>query len=98
LPAWPHHGAIALVERNPERFREDWHVLDRWCWLGTVKTIDAARGLATTSPRVFEADAARLAIRALCADPPWRLERVGLGPLQEPAATGLAQAPGPAGL
>jgi len=79
LPAWPHGGAVALVERNAGRFREDWHVFDRWCWLGTVKTIDAARALAATSPRVFEADAARLAIRASFSEPPWPLERVDLG-------------------
>jgi len=44
-----------------------------------VKSIDAARGLAATAPRVFEADAARLAIRALSAEPPWPLERIELG-------------------
>jgi hypothetical protein len=44
-----------------------------------VKTIDAARGLAATGPRVFEADAARLAIRSLLAESPWPLERVDLG-------------------
>jgi DNA polymerase-3 subunit epsilon len=79
LPSWPYRGAVALVERNAGRFREDWHVFDRWCWLGTVKTIDAARGLAMTSPRAFEADAARLAIRSLLAEAPWPLERVDLG-------------------
>jgi DNA polymerase-3 subunit epsilon len=78
MPAWPHAGALALVERNAERFREDWHVFDRWCWLGTVKTLDAARALALSGARNFEADAARLAIRALAADPPWPLERVEL--------------------
>jgi len=30
---------------------------------------------------VFEADAARLAIRATAPEPPWPLERVDLGPL-----------------
>jgi DNA polymerase-3 subunit epsilon len=64
LPPWPHAGAVALVERNPDRFREDWHVFDRWCWLGTVGTEDAALSLAATAPRVFEADAARIALAA----------------------------------
>jgi DNA polymerase-3 subunit epsilon len=91
LPAWPHHGAVALVERNAARFREDWHVFDRWCWLGTVKTIDAARGLAATAPRGFEADAARLAIRALSAEPPWPLERVEVGSLAGPLLDDGAQ-------
>jgi hypothetical protein len=43
-----------------------------------VKTVDAARGLAAAAPRVFEADAARLATRALLAEPPWPLERIDL--------------------
>ena len=65
IPAWPDDGPVALVERNAERFREDIHVFDRWCWLGTVKTLDAAAALARAAPRVFEADAARLALKAL---------------------------------
>jgi DNA polymerase-3 subunit epsilon len=81
MPEWPHRGPVALVERNAERFREDWHVFDRWCWLGTVKTQEAARSLATGGPRAFEADAARLAIRALSAAPPWPLERIELAAL-----------------
>lgn len=79
MPAWPHGGALALVERNAERFREDWHVFDRWCWLGSVKNFEAARALAATAPRRFEADAARLAMRALASEPAWPLERIALG-------------------
>ena len=78
MPAWPHPGAIALVERNAERFREDWHVFDRWCWLGTVQTFDAALTLARTTTRAFEADAARLAMRAARPEQAWTLERVEL--------------------
>jgi DNA polymerase-3 subunit epsilon len=80
LPEWPRPGAIALIERNAGRFREDWHVFDRWCWLGTVKTHDAALTLAACAERRFEADAARLAIRALGAEPRWPLEFVDLHP------------------
>ncbi len=65
LPAWPHAGAVALVERNPSRQREDWHVFDAWCWLGTVRTLDAAIALACTAPRVFEADLYRIARQAI---------------------------------
>jgi DNA polymerase-3 subunit epsilon len=64
LPVWPHAGPIALVERNAARFREDWHVFDRWCWLGTSGTEDAAWALAATALRTFEADAARVALGA----------------------------------
>jgi hypothetical protein len=81
LPGWPYRGAVALVERNAERFREDWHVFDRWCWLGTVRTDEAARSLAAGAPCRFVADAARLAIRALGDHSPWALERVDLASL-----------------
>jgi DNA polymerase-3 subunit epsilon len=78
LPDWPHRGPIALVERNAGRFREDWHVFDRWCWLGTVRTAQAARDLIRSAVRAFEGDAARLAIRALSAERPWPLALVEL--------------------
>ncbi len=60
VPRWPYEGAVALVERNQGRQREDWHVFDRWCWLGSVRTLDAALALARESPRVFEVDAYRI--------------------------------------
>jgi DNA polymerase-3 subunit epsilon len=64
IPPWPHDGPVALIERNAARLREDIHVFDRWCWLGSVATLDAAQALARTAPRIFEADAARLALQA----------------------------------
>ncbi|MFO1197720.1 MAG: exonuclease domain-containing protein [Burkholderiaceae bacterium] len=51
LPPWPRAGAIALVERDPARLREDWHVFDRWRWLGTVGSETAAIGLARERAR-----------------------------------------------
>jgi DNA polymerase-3 subunit epsilon len=78
LPEWPRTGTVALVERNSERLREDWHVFDRWCWLGTVKSHDAAAELARSADRHFEADAARLAVQALSGAPPWPVEVVDL--------------------
>ena len=65
IPSWPYGGPIALVERNVSRQREQMHAFDRWCWLGTVGTFDAAEALARTAPRRFEADAARLALQAI---------------------------------
>jgi DNA polymerase-3 subunit epsilon len=85
LPQWPHANAIALVERNPERFQEDWHVFDQWCWLGTVKSLNAAFDLARTAARVFDADAARLASQALSDRSPWRLAKVELSNACPPA-------------
>jgi DNA polymerase-3 subunit epsilon len=80
LPRWPHANPIALVERNTERFQEQWHVFDQWCWLGTVKSRNAAVDLARTAPRLFEADAARLAVQALSARSPWQLAVIELPP------------------
>ncbi|MGH6609795.1 MAG: hypothetical protein ACRECQ_06040, partial [Burkholderiaceae bacterium] len=74
LPEWPYTNAIALVERNDERFQEQWHVFDRWCWLGTVKSFDAAAELARHALRVFEADVARLAVQALSGTKAWNLQ------------------------
>jgi DNA polymerase-3 subunit epsilon len=82
LPPWNRPGAVALVERNAHRFREDWHVIDRWCWLGTVKTFEAARQLAAQAPCRFEADTARLARRALGNAAPWALDLIELAPLE----------------
>ena len=92
LPEWPHAGAIALVERNDERFQEQWHVFDRWCWLGTVKSPNAALDLAHDAPRVFEADAARLAVQALSARGPWPLTKVELAANASPLAPALPPA------
>jgi DNA polymerase-3 subunit epsilon len=63
--AWPHSGAVAIAERNDGRFREDIHVFDRWCWLGSVKSLDAASALAREAPRTFEPDTYRIAREAL---------------------------------
>lgn len=87
LPSWPHRGAVALIERNADRLREGIHVFDRWCWLGSVQSLHAACELATTAPRVFEADAARLAVQALGGATRWQLETVEL-------PTGTRQDPG----
>ena len=78
LPCWPYEYAVALVEENSERFQQQWHVFDHWCWLGTVKTFDAAIELARNAPRVFEADAARLAIQTLAGRSAWKVTTVEL--------------------
>ena len=80
LPAWEYDGAVALVEDNAERFQQQWHVFDRWCWLGSVRSLPAALELARTAPRVFDADAARLAVQALSARSSWNLRLLTLEP------------------
>jgi DNA polymerase-3 subunit epsilon len=66
IPPWPFDGPVALVERRDDGLREDLHVLDRWCWLGSVRTLDAASALARSdAPRRFEADVYRIVRSAL---------------------------------
>lgn len=77
IPPWPHAGAIALVERDPARHRETWHVADAWCLLGSVANLEAALALARSAPRQFDADNLRL-LRAALASPAWALEVIRL--------------------
>ena len=65
VPAWPYAGAVALIERDAGGLREDLHVFDRWCWLGTVRGHEAAEQLAAAGPRSFDADLYRIALKAL---------------------------------
>jgi DNA polymerase-3 subunit epsilon len=63
---WPYEGAVALIERRADGLREDLHVFDRWCWLGTVASLDAAHALAASqTARVFDADVYRIVRAAL---------------------------------
>jgi DNA polymerase-3 subunit epsilon len=70
VPAWPYAGAVALVEREAGGAREDLHVFDRWCWLGTAHSREAAAQLAAVAPRLFDADVYRIAQRSLAAGAP----------------------------
>ena len=63
LPSWPYQGRILLVETD-WRGQEDFHVLDRWRYLGTVQDpAEAARLDGLTVP--FDADVYRLLKRVL---------------------------------
>lgn len=37
LKVWPHAGPVALVERDEFGMQEDFHVFDRWCYLGRAR-------------------------------------------------------------
>ena len=67
IEPWPFAGAVVSVERDPQRFAEDWHVFDQWCYLGTVRNEQAAIELATRAEREFDPDTYKL-IRAAIAD------------------------------
>jgi DNA polymerase-3 subunit epsilon len=81
LPPWPYAGAVALVETNRLRGRDDWHVLDHWRWLGTVRSEDAALALARAAPAVaFDADVVRIVRQALARVARGLIEVVALAP------------------
>ena len=57
LQAWPFAGAIAWREGPAP---QPWHVVEDWCYLGSVAQLDAAAGLVTgtgvANPVRFDAD------------------------------------------
>lgn len=66
IARWPYEAAVALIERRADGLREQLHVFDRWCWLGSVASLDAAHALAAAeTPRRFDADVYRIARAAL---------------------------------
>ena len=83
IPSWPWPGPIALVERadavagppeavgslEAEGPREDWHVFDQWCHLGTAADEATAQALAAGADRRFEPAAYRLLRGALTQQP-----------------------------
>lgn len=69
VPAWPYPGPVALVERDAANGREDLHVVDRWCWLGTVSALAAAGELAARAAGAFDADVYRILRAALARAP-----------------------------
>jgi DNA polymerase-3 subunit epsilon len=69
IPPWPFDGPVALVERRSDGLREDLLVFDRWCRLGSVRSLEAAIALARSDvPRRFEADMYRILRTALGKD------------------------------
>ena len=57
LHQWPYAGAISIIEKSANLLREDWHVIDQWCYLGTVRSEAAAWALARDAARHFDLDA-----------------------------------------
>lgn len=60
LRHWPYGGPIAIVEKSADLLRTDWHVVDRWCHLGSVQSEQAAWELAASAARRFDLDAYQL--------------------------------------
>ncbi len=65
MPDWPYPTAIALVEDAGIGTRCDWHVIDRWRWLGTTDGPAGARALLAAPLPVFDADEFRILRDAL---------------------------------
>jgi len=85
LPAWPGPGAVALRERGDAEVGDAWHVFDRWRWLGTVGSLDAAsqccgRAHAQGTVPAFDADIFQIIREALQRAERGELERFELPP------------------
>ena len=68
LRHWPHAGPMAIVEKSASLLREDWHVIDQWCYLGTVSSEHAAWELARIAERRFDLDAYQILYKHLDGD------------------------------
>lgn len=67
LQPWPFPSAVIMIESNSDNTRQDLHVVDNWCCLGTVGSENAARELLQGSPAqpVFDRDTYTVLRRAL---------------------------------
>lgn len=63
---WPFRGRICVREGAPGDRRSEWIVLDRWCYLGTVRSEEDLRELAETrAAPLFDLDTYRILTRFL---------------------------------
>ena len=69
LARWPHAGTISIVENSADLLRQDWHVIDQWCYLGTVQSERAAWELARSGERRFDLDEYQILQKHLDAEP-----------------------------
>ncbi|VVE41700.1 Excinuclease cho [Pandoraea cepalis] len=69
LETWPYEGPIAVEERSADTSEVDYHVIDRWQYLGTVTSRDALDAFVDTLPAAtgFDPDIYRLLGRRLAA-------------------------------
>lgn len=62
---WPYGGPIALKEKDDFNSTEDWHVVDRWCYLGTARNAAGVWALLEGPRPAFDQDSYRLLSKAL---------------------------------
>lgn len=80
LPAWPHDGAVAIIERSDGEAADGWHVFDRWRWIGTAATHADALALAAASGAApFDGDEFAIVREALARAQRGELELMELG-------------------
>lgn len=67
---WPFNGRIGIREVTPGNENADLHVLDRWCYLGTVRSESELHDLADTrTAPVFDVDTYKILKRFLTKPP-----------------------------
>lgn len=64
VPRWPWAGPAVVREDDAVAGRSEWHLFDRWCYLGSSGDPSALAGLAER-PRVFDRDHYRTLLRWL---------------------------------
>ncbi len=72
LKVWPFPGRVALKEG-----RSEYHVLDRWVYLGTARSDEELADLAGTEAAAFDVDVYRILVRHFAKNPSmeWHLLR-----------------------
>ena len=79
VAAWPYDGPIALIEDGGIGVACDWHVIDRWRWLGTAHDRGQAYALARgTRLPAFDADQYQIVHAALARAARGELQWIGL--------------------
>jgi DNA polymerase-3 subunit epsilon len=59
--SWPYTGAIAIEERDEASGQPAWHVIDNWCYLGTIDALGQAGALhASVDSPAFELSTYRI--------------------------------------
>lgn len=66
LKPWPWPGRVVVAEHHPGTGQRAWHLLDRWCHLGSTDSPEALQALVERAPpRSFELETYRILVRWL---------------------------------
>jgi DNA polymerase-3 subunit epsilon len=67
---WPYPGRVGVRERDPDGYRTELHIVDRWRYLGTVKSeADLHELYETSSQAPFDPDTYKILARFLKSPP-----------------------------